>query len=194
MSSLLENKVICSKKDIILVFDKKSENYKLNFNINNNINIDKYANFNIYELLFKLNKDIVESIEIIDLLSENQANILIILKEIGDSIKIPKNYIFVTINKKYLNDNIIFESINNNNNIENIKNKIMNCNKIICEYSILKISKNNNIVNFYYEFKFKLQFQQSNIINNIIALLIKKVFYKLKVFIENSIYNNNNDL
>ena len=36
-------------------------------------------------------------------------------------------------------------------------------------------------------------FQESNFVNNIMALLIKKVFYKLKLFIENSI-NKNNDL
>ncbi len=191
--SSLENKIICSKKDMILSLNNDNKNYKLNFNtISSNIDLQKYTNFNIYKLLFQLNKDIIESIEIIDSISENEANILIIFKEMGDIIKIPKNYIYVTVKKKYINNQILFESINNNN-IQNIKNKIANCNKTINNFSILKITKDNDILNFDYEFKFNITFHQSNFIDNIIALLIKKVFYKIKVFIENSI-NNNNDL
>ena len=191
--SLSENKIICSKKNILLTINNNNKIYNLKFNtISCNISLQKYNNFDIYKLLFELNKDIVESIEIINLLDENVADVLIILKEIGDSIKIPKNYIYVTIYKKYNNGELIFES-KNNNNIENIKNKIIGCNKCISEHSILKIINNNNILNFNYQFKFNMIFQQSNFVNNIIALLIKKVFYKLKLFIENSI-NKNNDL
>lgn len=191
--SLSENKIICSKKNILLTFNNNSKNYNLNFyTSSSNIDLQKYTNFDIYKLLFELNKDIIESIEIIDLLSENEANILIILKEIGDTIKIPKNYIYLTMYKQYNNGEIIFES-KNNNNIDNIKNKIIGCNRSISEYSVLKIINNNNIFNFNYEFKFNIMFQESNFVNNIMALLIKKVFYKLKLFIENSI-NKNNDL
>ncbi len=192
--SFSENKIICKKKNLLLTLNNNTKNYNLNFDTTFSAkNLQNYTNFNIYKLLFELNKDIIESIEIIDLLSENQANILIIFKEIGDTIKIPKNYIYVTINKIYENDEIIFESINNNN-IENIKNKIIGCNKTINEYSILKIINNNNLLNFNYEFKFNIIFQQSNFVNNIIALLIKKIFYKLKLFIENSINYSINDL
>tara|TARA_Y100000816_G_C25889265_1_gene463948 strand:- start:18 stop:596 length:579 start_codon:yes stop_codon:yes gene_type:complete len=190
--SIYENKIICSKKHILLTLDN-NKNYNLNFNtISNNFDFKKYINFDIYKLLFQLNKDIVESIEIIDQLSDNQANILIIFKEIGDSIKIPKNYIYLTINKSYINKEIIFESTNNND-ITKIQYKINGLNKTICEHSILKINNHNNILIFNYNFKFNILSQQSTFINNIIALLIKKVFYKLKLFIEKSI-NNNNDL
>ena len=190
--SLLENKIICSKKDIILTLNNNTKIYNLNFNtiISNTFNIENYTNFNIYKLLFELNKDIIESIEIINQISDNEANVLIIFKEIGDNIKIPKNYIYITINKSYINNEIIFESTNNNN-ITEINDKINGCNKTLCEYSILKIIINNNILNFNYAFKFNIIFQRSNFIHNITALLIKKVFYKLKLFIENSIINNN---
>lgn len=190
--SLLENKIICSKKDIILTLNNNTKIYNLNFNtiISNTFNIENYTNFNIYKLLFELNKDIIESIEIINQISDNEANVLIIFKEIGDNIKIPKNYIYITINKSYINNEIIFESTNNNN-ITEINDKINGCNKTLCEYSILKIIINNNILNFNYAFKFNIIFQGSNFIHNITALLIKKVFYKLKLFIENSIINNN---
>lgn len=191
--SLSQNKIICSKKDIFLILNNNTKIYNLKFNtLSSNIDLQKYTNFNIYKLLFELNKDIIESIEIIELLSDDEANILIILKEIGDTIKIPKNYIYVTINKKYNNNEIIFESVNNNN-IENIKNKTIGCNRTISEHSVLKIINNNNILNFNYEFKFNMILQESYFVNNIISLLIKKVFYKLKLFIENS-NNYNNDL
>lgn len=191
--SFSENKIICSKKDIFLTLNNNTKNYNINFNtLSSNIDLQKYTNFNIYKLLFELNKDIIESIEIIDLLSDNEANILIILKEIGDTIKIPKNYLYLTINKIYNNNEILFESTNNDN-IDKIKNKIIGCNKTISEYSVLKIINNDNKLIFNYEFKFRIIFQQSKFVNNIVALLIKKVFYKLKLFIENSI-NYNNDL
>ena len=191
--SLSENKIICSKKDIFLTVNNNTKNYNLIFNtLSSNIDLQKYTNFNIYKLLFELNKDIIESIEIIDLLSDNEANILIILKEIGDTIKIPKNYLYLTIHKIYNNNEILFESTNNNN-IDKIKNKIIGCNKTISEYSVLKIINNDNKLIFNYEFNFKMVLQQSKFVNNIVALLIKKVFYKLKLFIENS-NNYNNDL
>ena len=191
--SFSENKIICSKKDIILTLNNNTKNYNINFNtLSTNIDLQKYTNFNIYKLLFELNKDIIESIEIIDLLSDDEANILIILKEIGDTIKIPKNYLYLTINKIYNNNEILFESTNNDN-IDKIKNKIIGCNKTISEYSVLKIINNDNKLIFNYEFNFKMVLQQSKFVNNIVALLIKKVFYKLKLFIENS-NNYNNDL
>ena len=191
--SFSENKIICSKKDIFLTHNNNTKNYNLIFNtLSSNIDLQKYTSFNIYKLLFELNKDIVESIEIIDLLSDNEANILIILKEIGDTIRIPKNYLYLTINKIYNNNEILFESTNNNN-IDKIKNKIIGCNKTISEYSVLKIINNDNKLIFNYEFNFKMVLQQSKFVNNIVALLIKKVFYKLKLFIENS-NNYNNDL
>ena len=138
--SLLENKIICSKKDIILTLNNNTKIYNLNFNtiISNTFNIENYTNFNIYKLLFELNKDIIETIEIINQISDNEANVLIIFKEIGDNIKIPKNYIYITINKSYINNEIIFESTINNN-ITEINDKINGCNKTLCEYSILKI-------------------------------------------------------
>jgi hypothetical protein len=191
--SLSENKIICSKKDIFLTLNNNTKNYNLIFNtLSSNIDLQKYTNFNIYKLLFELNKDIIESIEIIDLLSDDKANILIILKEIGDTIKIPKNYLYLTINKIYNNNEILFESTNNNN-IDTIKNKINGCNRTISEFSVLKIINSNNKLIFNYEFNFKMVLQESKFVNNIVALLIKKVFYKLKLFIENS-NNYNNDL
>lgn len=189
--SLSENKIVCQKKDILLTLNNNTKIYNLNFNTSSkNFDLQNYINFNIYKLLFELNKDVVESIDIIKELSINQANILIIFKEIGDSIKIPKNYIYITIHKNIINNEIIFESVNNDN-VSDIKNKINGCSKSICEYSVLKIKNFNNILNFNYSFKFNIAFQESKFINNIISLLIKKVFYKLKLFIENSMTNNN---
>lgn len=188
--SNLENKIICSKKDLLLTIDRNTKIYNLNFNtISSNFNFQKYSNFNIYKLLYLLNKDLVESIDIINQNSDNEADILIIFKEIGDMIKIPKNYIYITVNKLSNNNGIIFESVNNNNTSE-IINKIKNCTKTTCECSILKIKNNNNILNIDYTFKFNIDFQKSIYIDNIISLLIKKVFYKLKVFIENPSINN----
>lgn len=189
--SFSENKIICLKKDIILTLNENTKIYNLNFNTKSiNFDLQKFANFNIYKLLFELNKDLVESIEIINQPSDNEADILIIFKEIGDNIKIPKYFIYITINKTFINNEIIFKC-KNNYNISDISYKINNSYKSICEYSILKIKKNNNIINFNYAFKVNLSFQESDFIKKIISLIIKKIFYRLKVFIENSISQNN---
>lgn len=189
--SINENKIICSKKNILLTFNDNNKHYNLNFQtVTNNFNIEKYTNFNIYKLLFELNKDLIDSIQIINQISDNKANVLIIFKEIGENIKIPKNYLYLTVNKYYINKEILFESINNEN-ISEIKNKISGCNRTICEHSLLKITYNDIILTFNYDFQFNIPYQKSYFIDNIIALLIKKVFYKLKVFIENPISNYN---
>lgn len=189
--SINENKIICSKKNILLTFNDNNKHYNLNFQtVTNNFNIEKYTNFNIYKLLFELNKDLIDSIEIINQISDNKANVLIIFKEIGENIKIPKNYLYLTVNKYYINKEILFESINNEN-ISEIKNKISGCNRTTCQHSLLKITYNDIILTFNYDFQFNIPYQKSYFIDNIIALLIKKVFYKLKVFIENPISNYN---
>lgn len=189
--SINENKIICSKKNILLTFNDNNKHYNLNFQtVTNNFNIEKYTNFNIYKLLFELNKDLIDSIQIINQISDNKANVLIIFKEIGENIKIPKNYLYLTVNKYYINKEILFESINNEN-ISEIKNKISGCNRTTCQHSLLKITYNDIILTFNYDFQFNIPYQKSYFIDNIIALLIKKVFYKLKVFIENPISNYN---
>ena len=193
--SYSKNKIICSKKNIMLTLDNDTRIHHIHFTIpSNHFDIQNYTNFTIYELLFELNKDVVESIEITKQYSENKADVLIIFKELGDTIKIPKNYMYITIYKHRNNDKneVTFKS-ENNNNIDSIRHKISGCHRTICDYSLLTIKKEETTIIFNYAFKFDIAFQESNFIYNIIALLIKKVFYKLKLFIENTI-NTINDL
>ena len=76
--SSCENKIICSKKDILLTYNDNTKIYHMNFNaVSNNFDLNNYLNFTLYKLIFNLNKDIVESIEIFDELS-NSCNILIL--------------------------------------------------------------------------------------------------------------------
>ena len=81
----------------MLTLDNDTRIHHIHFTIpSNHFDIQNYTNFTIYELLFELNKDVVESIEITKQYSENKADVLIIFKELGDTIKIPKNHLKIT--------------------------------------------------------------------------------------------------
>ena len=59
--------VICNKENMILKLNKEENIYMLDFEtINKNFDLDKLMDFKIYDLIQKLNEDVIEKIEILN--------------------------------------------------------------------------------------------------------------------------------
>ena len=147
MSNNTNFKKVCDKENILLEYNKELEIYSLNFNIvNNNKNINSILDSNIYNLLKKINPEIIE--EVIEIVSDNNENvILFIFKEIGKEIGLKQKYMFLNNKQIIENKKIIYEtkSINKESLLENgmlnkdIFEKISKLQTCNCDFAKLTI-------------------------------------------------------
>ena len=188
---------ICDKQELLLEYDKNLNIYSLLFNIkninNNNTNKILSSN-NIYKILKELNEDIIE--DIIEIYCNNNENtILFIFKLIGGEAGLKQKYMFLNNYKSIESNRYIFNSksisketlLEKNILNETIFNKISKLQEITCEFATLNIDFNdNNLIKMHYIFKIILMDSLPSYLNNITGLLMKKVFLRLKNYIENN--------
>jgi hypothetical protein len=210
------NTLVCDKGNMLLYSYLKdnTKTYKLTFSMNNidssKINLTNFLSHNIYELLDKINPDLIEKIHILKIYNDNEADILMILKHIAKEIGIKQKYIIFNTKRiiDYKNNSIFFTNKDINLINENLvkeylqsinleKNKyeaiLYNFGTIkisLTNTNILELSNENNtnkIVNTDFETHFQLIIKDKLPIymENLIGLMIKKIFYNLKVFIDN---------
>lgn len=193
MSNNTNFKKVCDKENILLEYNKELEIYSLNFNIvNNNKNINNILDSNIYNLLKKINPEIIE--EVIEIVSDNNENvILFIFKEIGKEIGLKQKYMFLNNKQIIENKKIIYEtkSINKESLLENgmlnkdIFEKISKLQACNCDFAKLTIIiGENNLINVHYLFKININEDLPNYMSHMIGMLMKKIFLNLKLFIE----------
>ena len=108
--------IVCNKGDILLssyIFpENKQKAYQLTYDLNNlnpeKINIKNLLSHNIYELIEKINPELIEKIHILNVYNENEADILLFLKHIAKEVGIKQKYIlFRTTRTVNLNNNSI---------------------------------------------------------------------------------------
>ena len=176
--------IICDKQNIILKKNKENKNFLLELTlVNNNIDIKKIISFKIYELMSELNKDIIEKILIEDTEMEDKKKILFVFKHICQEFGIPKKYMYLEteiisdVNKE--NFKIIGKSIKYDDVIENSE-------QVNSDISLLNITlEEDNKMNLTYEFNIEFDENIPIYMENMFGLLMKKIFYNLKIFIEN---------
>ena len=170
--------IICSKYDIIL--SKKNENnYNIKFSTKNNLNIDRIINENLYNLIGTLNKDIIEKVEIVDKISDNELNILYIFNRFGEELGISKKHLFIKCFIIKEIDKIEFKSYSIP------YNKIINTEPILCKEAslvIFNLQQDNIIID--YNFIMIIDEDLPIYMNNIVGILMKKILYNLKLFID----------
>lgn len=188
-------KKVCDKQNMLLEYNKESNIYSLLFDINNqkNTNISQLLNNDIYELLKKLNKEIIyDVVKIVE--KDNENIILFIFQEIGKEAGLKQKYMFLNNRKLFENNKIIFDTkslskqqlLQNNLLNDEILNKISNLQEVKCEFAKLTINTKENIINMHYIFKIIVEEDLPKYLENITGLLIKKIFLNLKLFIENN--------
>ena len=200
MNCSSNNKIICNKKGIILKLNTINEIYSINFtNKIGNLDLKSLLDFNIYKIIFELNKDLIEDIKIVKEHDENNVDLVLIFKRlisnstriVTNEFSIPMFYMYVKVSK-ICDDNtnsIIFSSKENMDELSLIDTTSEEYERLTCEYSELTITnyKKDNTVEINFDFKFSYINNTSRFFKNFIALLIKKVFYKLKLFIDNQL-------
>ena len=91
-------KSVCNKECIFLKREKSCNIFLLQFNLENkNKNLHDIININMYSLLFNLNKDNFEKIEIKKWISPNEVEVLFLFKPFGKELGIKPKYMYIKI-------------------------------------------------------------------------------------------------
>tara|TARA_Y100000389_G_scaffold191365_1_gene217414 strand:- start:1670 stop:2332 length:663 start_codon:yes stop_codon:yes gene_type:complete len=176
------------------------------------INIENLLSYNIYTLLEKINTDLIEKITLLNIYDDNTVDILILLKHIAKEVGLKQKYILFRSQKKidYENDIIIFENkdislldselankyiCSNKLNMKNIEPLIYNYGSTIIKININLQELSQNIVNknndmiidaeFIIKYQILIKDELPIYMKHTIGLMMKKIFYNLKQFIEN---------
>jgi hypothetical protein len=210
-------KLICPKGDMLLSEIKIPSNnnkaYNLKFEINNlntsKVNIDTLFSIAIYDLLEKVNVELIEKTYILDVVNEYETDVCIVLKHIAKEVGIKQKYVMFRTTKfsNNLNNNITFynkDLIYDHKDLIDAYLKSTNLNTEIYEQMIFNFGKThiilnderyitnaNNIdkivnVSFSIDFQLTIEDDLPTYMNNFIGFMVKKMFYNLKQFVTNS--------
>lgn len=191
---------ICSKNDMRLGKNTEMKLFTLEYSYDNsNFDLIQLININIHKLLYEVNKDVIESIEIIPS-SENDSEYYIFYKfhEIGGDLGGLKTYMYVNtkVAKRFAsngNTEIIFTSksvpYDGHAELQAKKYKLLEyplyIQKFIYDETTVQKTANSTIQVLH---MFKLKPDQDSeltvAMENAIGLLIKKMYFRLKIAME----------
>jgi hypothetical protein len=176
-------KSVCLKENVHLKREKNIDLYLLQFYLENkNRNLCDIINLNMYTLLYTLNKDNFEKIEIKKWLSDHEVEVLFLFKPFGKELGIKPKYMYVKSIEKIENGKKIYTGYD----IEypNLS-EIAGYEKVNTAISNMVVNfESNNKVNINYIFKLDLSHSLPIYMENILGLIMKKMFIHLKKFIE----------
>lgn len=206
-------RLICNKGNILLseiqIPSSNNKAYNLQFEFNNlntsKVNIDTLLSTAIYDLIEKVNVDLIEKIYILDTINSYETDVCILLKQIAKEVGIKQKYVLFRTTKylNNLNNNITFynkdliyehkDLIDNylksiNLDTTNYEPMTFNFGKthitLHDEQSVNNVDKLISI-KFSIDFKLTITDDLPLYMNNLIGLMFKKMFYNVKLFIAN---------
>jgi len=204
-------KLICAKGDILLseikIPSSSNKAYNLKFEFNNlntsKVNSDILLSTAIYELLEKVNVELIEKIYILDVINNYETDVCILLKQIAKEVGIKQKYVMFRTTKfsNNLNNNITFynkDLIYDHKDLIDAYLKSINLDTETYEPMTFNFGKthitlndehyvNNTdkVINVSFSIDFQLTIADDLPIymNNLIGLMFKKMFYNVKQFI-----------
>ena len=174
-------------------FSKVKENeYLFEFFLENNkIALDKIIDFSLFQLIYVLNQDVLDKINI-EHIDKNNINMLVILRHFMEDLGVKQKYSYVHIEKVIENNKIFFYSttiqnrnpfINGNGNLNNIREDGLELIKMRENIGVCEILSPNKVF-----FSFHIYFNENMFIPSFIEKITKnilfKIFDRIKEYIE----------
>ena len=177
-------KIICDKDNVILRRNEELNTFSLTFELKNEkIELSKIINLKLYTLLYELNKDIIESVEILSE-TETESTILLIFKQFGAELGMSQKYMCLHTVMERREGSIIMRSETATSGRDNLKG-VSNCEEIISPYTNLFVrmkSESEAVVDYF--FNMKMDDELPIYMENMIGILMKKTLLRVKEFIE----------
>ena len=177
-------KIICDKDNVILRRNEELNTFSLTFELKNEkIELSKIINLKLYTLLYELNKDIIESVEILSE-TETESTILLIFKQFGAELGMSQKYMCLHTVMERREGSIIMRSETATSGRDNLKG-VSNCEEIISPYTNLFVRmKSESAAMVDYFFNMKMDDELPIYMENMIGVLMKKTLLRVKEFIE----------
>lgn len=180
---MTESNILYSKEGFIFVKNMKN-NYSLSFEMeNNNIFLPKIIDFNLVKLIYDLNSDIYEKVNLHSI-NENEATIVLLMKHLFEDLGLPQRFSHVYMKKIVGEKNIKFIS-------QTIKSErppdmppdaeVMNIQNMTCNCELLTQHK----IKFTCNILFEPIMNIPAVMEKIVGLILYKIFNRVKQFIEN---------
>ena len=187
-------KTICFKEKMHLKREKNNNIYLLQFLAENkSVNMYNIINLEIYNLMFTLNKDNFEKIEMHSMESTtlssgtenkniNEVNVLFLFKPFASDLGIKPKYMYVRVKEVCEPNKKTYNCVDvDYPNPEELKNY----DKVVNTISSMVVNfESYHKINISYIFKLDLSHSLPIYMENIMGLIMKKVFLNLKQFIE----------
>lgn len=200
MSTQTQFRPICTQNDMRLGKNTEMKLFTLEYNYNNpNFDILPLININIHKLLYEVNKDIIEAIDITPNPEDSsEYNIFYKFHEIGGDLGGLKTYMYVNtkIAKRFANNGnteIIFTSkslpFEHHSQLQEQKYKLLEYPLYIQKFIYDETSNHKtakSTIQVLHMFKLKPD-QETDLtvaMENAVGILIKKMYLRLKIAIE----------
>ena len=167
------------------VFTKKTKNdYSILFEMkNDNIILSKVIDFNLVKLIYDLNGDIYEHVNL-QIINENEAIINLLMKHLFEDLGLPQRFSYLHMKKIIQENSILFVS----NTIKNerpsempVDSELMPIQNMTCRCDIITPHK----IKFMCNVQFEATMNIPHIAEKLVGLILYKIFNRVKVFIEN---------
>jgi hypothetical protein len=160
-------------------------NYNIFFSIENkNINLLPIINFSLIKLIYDLNQDICEKVNL-ENHDDNNGIITVIIKNMFKDLGLPQKYSCLQIIKSVQNNSVVFDLITKSG----IKPDWIPSDVEIADITNIKFvcdaSNSQHKVNFKCLINFKEEIDTSIFVQKVSIMIINKIINRLKQFIEN---------
>jgi len=179
---------ILYEKDGMKFTKLENKKYSLDFSMENkNILIANIVDFSLIKLIYDLNGDIYESVDL-QKLSENQAVVTLLMKHLFEDLGLPQRYSYLHMTKTISDKQIIFRSQSIHSERppgipDDAKLMAMKENIGVCE--IVSPHK----ADFSFTVLFEDYVEIPPFAEKMVGLILNKIFKRVKQFIENFRYN-----
>jgi len=176
--------VVCNKQNMPLKLNKDENTYMLDFEVQNkNFDLNKLMDFQIYNLIKQVNQDIIEDIQIISQPNQDEIEVLFLFKRFGKNAGVPQKYLILNTIRKKTDNLILFTSKDSSiNNIEYLQN--YDAERMKCNFAKLTVLPIKDKIRLNYLFSIDIKEDLPIYMENMIGLMMKKIFYNLKLVLD----------
>ena len=136
----------------------------------------------MYNILYELNHDNFEKIEIKNWLSNSEVDVLFLFKQFGKDLGIKPKYMYIRATEIVENGKKTYNSYDID---YPYPDELANYEKVTTRISTMVVNfESNHKININYLFKLDLAHSLPIYMENVLGLIMKKVFLHLKQFIE----------
>ena len=172
------------EKEAFIFSRIKKNNYKMEFCMENkNIVLSKIIDFNLIKLIYNLNPDIYEKVEL-EIINDNEALATILMKNLFEELGFPQKFSYLEMKREIDNNKIIFisKSIQSDRPINiPIDAESMAVENMISVCDIITPHK----INFSFNIKFENNIIIPSFMEKMVGIILHKIFKRVKQFIEN---------